>query len=202
MANPITMAETTRGVSVAWRLFMRDGEAAQAIDDSYEGAVKSFWCAAIVLPFYLLYLSLLLRLPGDIQSNYGLMVEHAGLAPATMVKIIAYAIGWVAWPLVMHRLAPVLDRDRHFFRYIVAYNWMSVVTAVLLLGYGAALAWGLAGGQMAAVLGLAVAATLLAYHWFIIRVTLEVGGGVAAGIVVAEFALASLISDIGVAVAL
>lgn len=202
MANPITMEETSRGVSVAWRLFLRDGEAARLIDDSYEGVIKSFWCAAIVLPFYFLYLSLLLDLPGDLKSNYQVMAENAGLANATAIKIIAYAVGWVAWPLVMHRVAPMLDRDRHFFRYIVAYNWMSVVTTALLLGYGAALAWGLAGEGMAVMLGLGVLLMLGAYHWFVIRVTLDVGGVVAAGLVVTEFALASLISDISIAIAL
>lgn len=202
VANPLTMEDTTRGVTLALRLFLRDGDAARSIDDSYEGAVKSFWCAAIVLPFYFLYLSLLLGMPGEINSNFVFMVQKAGLANAAAVKTIAYAIGWVAWPLVMHHLAPVLGCNRQFFRYIVAYNWMSVVTTVLLLGYGAVLASGLVGRDMAILIGFSVAVLFWAYHWFIIRVTLDVGGAVAVGLVMADFAVAAVINDIGLAVAL
>src|SRR3546814_20079149 len=93
----------------------------------------SFWCAVIVLPAYI---------PLVIFGR-GLPNGDAGFFRIVSVETIAYVIGWVAWPLLMSYLAPALDKNRQYIRYIVAYNWSAgpqdlVRLRVLLLETGKA----------------------------------------------------------------
>ena len=53
----ITREEAITGLYAAWRLFLRDRRAVALFDDSYAGVVKSFFCAVIVLPGYVLLLA-------------------------------------------------------------------------------------------------------------------------------------------------
>ena len=50
----ITTQEAVRGLYAAWRFLLRDRGAVAMLDDSVEGIWKSFSCAVIILPGYIL----------------------------------------------------------------------------------------------------------------------------------------------------
>ncbi len=153
-------------------------------DSTLDGFWKSFWAAALTLPIWAL-----------------LQAEQMGAAhPASPVRYallqsISYAVGWLAYPLLMVRISVFLDRQQHYFRYLVAYNWFQLVEAaawlplLLLIGNHAP-------PDLIALVWLSTHAALFAYGWFIARHGLEVEGITAAALVIIDFLLGLLIDGI------
>lgn len=202
MAYAITVEDATRGMFVAWRLFLRDGRAAGLIDDSYQGVVKSFWAAALALPAFGLILYLQTGIPSKQLANFGVLAQEAGFANALSSNLIAYAVTWLVWPIVMDRVAPALGCDRYYFRYIAAYNWMLAVWWLIMLGYNFLRFTDVVTMETANTFGLGVLTILWAYHWFVIRSTLRIGGGLAAALVAIGFILMTIIDQAGQVAAL
>jgi len=202
VAYAITVEEATRGMFVAWRLFLRDARATNLIDDSYRGVVKSFWSAALALPAFALILYLQTGIPSEQTANFGVLAARAGLANAVGGSLIAYTVTWLAWPLVMDRVAPALGCDRYYFRYLAAYNWMSAVWWLIMLGYTLLRFTNVIAPDSLNAFGLGVLIILWTYHWFVIRATLGIDGGHAAALVAVDFMLMSIIDQVGQVVAL
>lgn len=202
MAYAITVEDATRGVFVAWRLFLRDGRVAELIDDSRQGVIKSFWSAAIALPIFGLILLLETGTESNSIANFGVLAGEAGLAAAFLASLVAYVIGWVAWPLFLHHLAPMLGCGRAYFRYLVAYNWMYAMWWLALLGYATLRLTGVVTAEMSDAFGLGLLTVLWAYHWYVMKVTLDLSGGVTAMLVATHFIVMSIVDHTGMAVAL
>lgn len=202
MAYAITVEDATRGIFVAWRLLLRDERAAGLIDDSYQGVVKSFWSAVFALPAFGLILYLQMGIPSDQLANFGVLAAEAGFANALGGSLVAYAVTWLVWPIVMDRVAPALDCDQHYFRYLAAYNWMSAVWWLIILGYTVLRFTDIVTLDVANAFGLGVLTIMWAYHWFVIRSTLRVSGGYATAMVAVDFMLMSIIDQAGQVVAL
>lgn len=202
VAYAITVEDATRGLFVAWRLLLRDERAAGLIDDSYQGVVKSFWSAILALPAFGLILYLQTGIPSDQLANFGVLAAEAGLANALGGSLVAYAVTWLAWPLVMDRIAPALGCDAHYFRYLAAYNWMSAFWWLIMLGYTVLRFTNVVTLEVASAFGLGVLTIMWAYHWFVIRTTLKVSGGVAGALVAVDFMLMSVIDQTGQVVSL
>jgi hypothetical protein len=170
----------------AWRLFRRDPRGIEWLDDSIEGYWKSFFCAVIVLPGYVLWFAL---------ANGG--DGGAGFFRVVTVEGISYVIQWVAWPLVMAYIAPAIDRDDNYIRYIVAYNWSAGIQIAIYMIVLAVKLAGLGSGGLPVFIGLIATIVILLYHWYVLRIALEVSGVGAAGLVACEFVLAHVISEFG-----
>jgi len=176
MIPSITAAEITQGLYGAWRLFVRDPIGLQFFDDDVAAFWKSFWCAVVVLPGYVL-----LRVFAPEQTEV-----QTGVVSTVLIVGLLYVIRWLVWPLIMGHLIPVLEREDHYVRYVVAYNWSAgpqillyvVVLLVSLTGF-------LPEGWII-FLNLAALGYLLAYHYFIIKVALDLHGMTAAFLVVSE----------------
>ena len=179
----ITTQEAFRGLYAAWRLLLRDRSAVALLDDSADGFWKSFSCAVIVLPAYIILIAF---------AGGG---PPAGAHPIRIILVegIGYIIGWVAWPLVAAYIAPFLGRGEVYIRYIVAYNWSAgpqIVILVLLLALQSSGI--LSQGPFTAV-SLFALLVLLFYHGFIVRVALDVAVELAVALVVGEFLLGQMI---------
>jgi hypothetical protein len=182
----ITARETFTGLYAAWRLLLRDGSAVALFDDSVGGIVKSFFCAVIVLPGYIL---LLAAAPGAAPADVGLFRIFA-------VDLIAYVIGWVTWPLLMAYIAPALNRGGDYGRYIVAYNWASGPQVLLLLVVLILTMSSAASGGVLGFVHLAAIVIVLLYHLFILQVALRTSVFLSVLLMVGEFALSHFISVI------
>ena len=182
----ITRSELLISLYGAWRLLIRDPRGIEILDDSIEGYWKSFYCALVVLPGFGLWFAFSVYDP----------THEAGLSRILSVEGIGYVISWVVWPLLMAYIAPEIDRDLNYIRYIVAYNWSKGISIAI---YMIVLALGLPGivpdGIMAFFSFIALV-VILSYRWYILCIGLEVSPGAAAGLVACDFVLGQAISGI------
>ncbi len=167
----------------AWRLFIRDPRGIEWFDDSIDGYWKSFFCALVILPGYIIWVAL----------GSGELYQDVGFFRIASVELIAYVISWVAWPLVMTYIAPAIDRDDQYIRYIVAFNWSAAIQIVLylfvlFLGVVVKVPAG-----FAAFFAFFVLIVVLVYHWYILRIALEATPGGAVGLVIGELVLGQFI---------
>jgi hypothetical protein len=180
----LTLAEIGPGFYGAWRLALFDPSGMRYFDRSLRGFWRSFMVAilAAVPTALLIWLHL-----------SGLRVD-AGPPRILAAETIFYVIGWVAFPLVMFYVVPIIDRVDHYLGFIVAYNWASLIQLLVLLP-----AYGLAASQMlppgaSQALSFAAWGAILVYEWFVVRTALALPGLAAAGIVLLDVIL-SLIVD-------
>jgi uncharacterized membrane protein len=179
----ITRREIAVSLHAAWRLLLRDAGAIERFDNSVSGVIKSFYCALIVLPGY----ALILGVSATLRETEATPILFA------VVNFIAYIAGWTAWPLVMHYVAPLINRDDAYCRYIAAYNWSSGPYFLIVLLLHIPVAFGLTSPQFLfaiSVLGLVI---MLFYHFFIVRIALRLRPPGAIGLVIAEYFLGDLI---------
>ncbi len=179
----ITRQEAIEGLYGAWRLFLRDPGAVALFDDSPNGFFKSFFCAVLVLPAYILLAALG---PGAVEPTRGILAT-------LVVEASAYVIGWVAWPLVMAHVAPLIGRERQYRLYIVAFNWSNAVQIGLFLSILLLNLAGVVPDRALPLVNLIALIVAIFYHMFILRVTMDLRGLGAFGLVFGEFVLGQFI---------
>lgn len=178
----ISWVEIHAGIYGAWRLARRDPQGLVWINDSPVGFWHSFWAAALVFPGVMA----LEILTGGFGDDPGLR--------AVLVKLIAYAIDWTAFPLLMVYVAQSLGRFHRFWRYGALYNWASVVQVGLLLPVVSMTVLTQAPPLMLLVQALTI--LLLVYRAYIAHVALEVGLGTALGITFMDILLALVLENV------
>lgn len=181
----ITTAEAFTGLYAAWRLFLRDARAVTLFDATPLGAIKSFFCAVIVLPGYALVVA---------------YVHSVGLGETDwfrffMVETIAYVATWCAWPLLMYYVTQALDKSSGYLLYLTAFNWsagpqMLVWLTVLFFAFT-----GIVSRDVLAIFNIGALIIVLVYHLFIMRTTLKLTFFVALGLVIGEMMLSQFINQ-------
>ena len=108
-----------REVSIAlygvWRLATLDRSAIQFFENTPNAFWKSFNAAWLAFPAYALLVLL----------SFAQHPVDAGPFRVLSVELISYVIGWVLFPLVMVAFTDTVKSDRHYFRFITAWNWQS-----------------------------------------------------------------------------
>jgi len=161
-----SLNEILRALYGAYRLARFDAGGMTHFDATPGGFWKSFFAAVVVAPLYLLLLAVRIE-------NGSPDVDPARFMA---VESIAYVIGWVIYPLVMATVARLIDRERHYVRYIVAYNWASVWQNVVYLPVAILSVAGLLTGGAGGLLALGALAVVLVYAWFVARTALDIPG--------------------------
>ncbi|CAA7619759.1 conserved membrane hypothetical protein [Candidatus Terasakiella magnetica] len=174
----ISASEIVGGVYGAWRLARRDPAGLIWFDASPEGAVRSFWGPALVLPAYL------------VLQTLGGAFEH-DVAVSLLVELIAFVIGVVAFPLAVFHIAQGVGRSHRYLRYVVAYNWSGVVQMAVLLPI-ALLAHLFPTSPLSAI-KVGVSIVLLVYQGYVAHVALEVNPASSALLVALDLLLGALI---------
>jgi hypothetical protein len=180
MAGP-ALQEIRTALLGALILARGDARGLANFDASLGGFWRSYRAAAISYPLYLA-----LTLWQADTPSWRIMI----------VETIGYVVSWTAFPLVMLSLCRRLDRDDRFFGFMTAYNWCQVPQIVLFSAIAAVEAVGMLGEGPAAAIGLAAAAAVFVYEWFIARVALDVSVPVAILIVAVDVTLAGLLQQI------
>jgi hypothetical protein len=189
----LTAREIVRSVYGVWRLARADPGGMAYFDATEEGFWRSFRVAILVAPAYALLVLLDYALPPPNPDAVPVVVSGTRVVA---VELIAYAIGWMAFPLAAHYLAMALARERDYVGYIVAYNWSAVLGIGVMLPIEAIDASGLLPEFLGDALRIAAGIALLVYAWFVARTALRTGGLPAAGFVAMEVMLTVLISTI------
>ncbi|MHA1568416.1 MAG: hypothetical protein ACTSXZ_03015 [Alphaproteobacteria bacterium] len=179
------MNEITRALYGAWRLARLDPGGLAWFNDSVDGFWRSFFAAAIAAPGFALFVALRLApLP-----------VTAGPVRLVLIEVIAYVIGWVAFPLLMFYVARLIDRESRYIRFIVAANWAAVLQMALFV-IVTGLARGFLPDAATAIIGAVVTGAILFYQWFIARTALSVPGVAAAGIVLMDLVVGVFVNNI------
>jgi hypothetical protein len=184
-------------------MFIRDARAADLFENSYAGAVRSYWAALVILPLYLLAVAIESTVASESYFNFAVLAERSGLLAASLAEFCIFTLClFVAWPLVVDRLAGYLDCEKNFFRYVAAYNWMHVPYVLAGLVYWAGHLSGVIHGGNSFIATLSLLGLLWTYHWFVLRHALGVNGGFAAMLVALEYIFVLMLKDIIVSTAL
>lgn len=184
----ITLAEIHRALYGAALLAKFDRGGLSAFGNGGEDAARSFFAMAIVAPMYLVWFVL-----------YG--QPHPESTPflfAFVFECLAYAIGWLIFPLVLWHLSLALGCRKQFFHFLAAYNWAAVIQNALFLGMD--LTFWLIGAPDGArgFFGLILLVYVLLYGWFIAKHGLGLAAGPAATVIALDMIISmfwELITD-------
>lgn len=179
-----SIAETAASLDGLRRILRLDPTGLDRFNATVDGFWASFFVALVALPFYLLQ-------AGVYYMNADV---DAGFLRFVSMELATYALGWLAFPVVMVTVTQALDRWRHYLRYMVAYNWFQLVVAALLLPLSLLQLAGFAPDGLVALLFLMATSAFLLYGWFIAQRGLDLGAGTAAGIVILDLVLSLVIN--------
>lgn len=182
----LTLNQAATSLYGVYRLARLDPGGMAYLDASLEGFWRSFWAAAIVAPFYGVLLAV--RQEAD--------MAEAETLRYWAVEGIAYAIGWLLYPVVMLSIANLLEREERYLGYIVAYNWATVLQYAIFLSVAFLHAAGFLSADMATALMLILFLPILVYVGFIAKTALGIPVGTAAGLVVLDFVLGLIIDAV------
>ncbi len=179
------LEEARRSIVASWLLFIRDPSAYNRFNNTEAGFWRSFSAIVLVAPLYLYATGIEARLPeADSQANPGLVWSALGLV-----------LQWVGWPLIMVWVARLAGLSRHYARYIIAYNWSTVLVILVFLPPLILYDLGFLATGSTAVLSLIVLLASLYYRWYIALRALETTGVVAFALMLADVVLSVLISQ-------
>ena len=187
----LTMRETALGVFGAWRLANFDPRGMECFDRSLTGLWRSFRVAILVAPAFALLVYL-----NQVQAP-----PTADALRFVLAEGIAYVTSWVAFPLAVAYLAPVIDRVFEYPGFIVAYNWSSILQVAVFVPVAGITALDVLPPGVAEALYLATQLVVLTYEWFITKTALRLSGLAAAGIVLLDLVVSVLISVVAVRMA-
>ncbi|HJP19979.1 MAG TPA: hypothetical protein QF861_00345 [Alphaproteobacteria bacterium] len=166
----------------AYRLARLDAGGMHWFNHSITGFWRSFSVALLVLPPYLLILAL--RLDDKVESGSWYF----------FIEMLGYALGWVAFPLIMLGISVIFSFQRNYISYIIAYNWTAMIQVAVVLPIVLLNSGGVVGQELGLFLGVAITLAILFYQWFVALTALQTSGLTAAALVALDFVLGRLIS--------
>lgn len=174
------------------RLLRGDPHAFADFNVTIEGFWRSF---AVIVPQAVLAYPLFL-------SQHRLAVEAAALDGSTvsdlnLAKEYTFLVAvLVLWPIAAALLARVLGVSANFVRYVIVYNWMSlIVLAIAVIPSLIHLAFA-PGVATLSFLFIAVYLALGVVSWIVARRALETTGAIALAFVLADYALSIGLSEL------
>jgi hypothetical protein len=177
-------SEVQRAFAGTLRLARGDRQGLYFFDRSLDGFWRSFRAAAICYPLYIVLLTMRVTVAEWQEAGGGLVI---------LVQSIAYVIGWVAFPLATLALTRRLGCEERFFDFMVPYNWFQLPQSLLFVLVGLESEAGVLGSATAQAIETVAVIAVLAYEWFLARVSLEIPGPAAALVVVIDVVLGVVI---------
>jgi hypothetical protein len=153
------------GLRGAFMLARGQAHGAMLIEDTPEGAARSFWAAAICLPGLLALLLL----------DWAEEPPAAEIGYALLAHLIARAAGWAGFAVASHAAAQAAGRAAAWPHFIAAWNWANVVQYLLLLAVSLPALLGLPR-PLASALALATLGYQIWLVFFLARTTLNSRG--------------------------
>ena len=165
----------------AMRLFRRDGGGFQNFNMTEDGFWRSFFAIAIAGPMSICAEMLL----GEFGSHSATAVSTR--TAATLV------LQWVSFVLIIFYFTEVTGLSQRFMRFVIAYNWCTVVASAAMMIPALMYGFGLVSRDLSLLALFFLLLVMLSYSWFVAREALQTSGAIAASIVAIDFSLAVLI---------
>ena len=180
------LSEIIKSLYGALRLARGDTGGMAFFNATEQGFWRSFTAAILIAPLFALLLTI----------RYHVNEAGVSLLRFTAIETIAYVVSWVAFPLLLFHLTDILGTGHRFVRYIVAYNWASVLQNLLYLPFALLVEAHLVQGAGSTFFGIILLGLVLLYTWFVTRTALEVTNLLAAGLVMIDLVLSIFINTI------
>jgi len=180
------LSEIIRSLYGALHLARGDTSGMAFFNATEQGFWRSFTAALLIAPLFALLLTI----------RYHVNEAGVSLLRFTAIETIAYVVSWVAFPLLLYHLTDILGTGHRFIRYIVAYNWASVLQNLLYLPFALLVEAHLVQGAGSTFFGILLLGLVLLYTWFVTRTALEVTNLLAAGLVMIDLVLSIFINTI------
>jgi hypothetical protein len=180
------LSEIIRSLYGALHLARGDTSGMAFFNATEQGFWRSFTAAILIAPLFALLLTI----------RYHVNEAGVSLLRFTAIETIAYVVSWVVFPLLLFHLTDILGIGHRFIRYIVAYNWASVLQNLLYLPFALLVEAHLVQGAGSTFFGIILLGLVLLYTWFVTRTALEVTNLLAAGLVMIDLVLSIFINTI------
>ena len=180
------LLEITRSIHGTWRIVRLDPGALLYFNISIDGFWRSFLALILVLPFYIAFLILNHGQTPGVELPVGPMIS---LQWYVGVKLVAFVVGWLAFPLVMVPISRLLDLTPTYVQYIIVWNWSNVLEMVVILPAVMLFLSGALPGQIAAMILMAAHITMLFYGYLVVRAGLRCKPATGIGVVAFNFVL-------------
>lgn len=118
------------------------------------------------------------------------------IIPYLVVEFLSYVLQWALFPFLMMYVAGLLQRRGRYFDYMVAYNWLQLPLTLFFLSFHILGDLHVIAPQGVGILELAGLAVFFVYGTFIAGVGLQVGIGTALSLVVFDFVVSVIASQL------
>ncbi len=176
------------GLSGAMRLACGQADGVRIMQDALGGVAGSFRALALCMPI-LIALRLMAWSDTVIPANPGRVLSR---------DMAMFTVAWLGFAVFSWHLSGLFKRQENWPRFIVAWNWCSVVQNLLVLA-GAVPQFLGAPTILSQVAQFVVMGWALWLEWYAVRLTLGVGMLTAAWIVLIDESLSLTVASIGFA---
>ena len=170
----------------AWRLANFDRSGMDRFNVTADGFWHSFLAAVVGLPVFAL-LAWLER------SAAGTMLTAAGETPVFASFYVnaglAYVLMWPAFALAMIPFTRIAGVTQNYAALVIAWNWARIIAMLIRLPVMLMVAFGGLGSTLLAVALLLTFGLILAYQWYVAKVSLNASGLAAAAVVLADIVI-------------
>ena len=176
-------AEIVRSIRGAVRIALLDPDAPAWFNLTIQGFWRSFLAPILLAPFYLAII---------LDESGGEAAEATDQGSSVFVRILAFAVGWIAFPLLMIPIARMLQLGGAYVSYIIMWNWSAVPQAAVMIPAIAGL--DVLPQQTRGLLFMSATVTVLFYGYLVARAGLRCAPFTAAGVVALDLVLSLLVN--------
>ena len=173
----ISINEIASAVYGTYRFARRDPGGLAYFDRSAEGAIRSFFAAVLLLPVHFAL---------TVADKWDFL-QIASIPHWFALEVTLYVIGWTLIPLIMVTVTRWIDRWDQFCDFIVAYNWSHILITAVWVPLQILRIAEIIPLQVFQLFGFGLLFAVLVYRWFLVKVSLNIDGGMAAALVAGEY---------------
>ncbi|SHL37723.1 hypothetical protein [Roseibium suaedae] len=177
----------------AWLLLFNRPEGMGYFDLSLSGFWRSFGVAVFLLPAFFI----------TSIAEWQLILSETGLSPEDLpgeaywlAQSLNFAIDWVTFPVLFALLAGWLGYSRSYVPFIIVRNWASLISTAPYALAGLLYVIGVIPAGIMVLFSLARLMIVAWYHFRIARIALGATVSASVGIVILDFVLSLLISEL------
>jgi len=161
----MSVTGVTGGLHAAFLLARGRADGVVALRAETADAARSFLALAVAAPALMALRLLTWSAQSGIPANAARLLAH---------ELLVYAVSWLGFIVLSHRIAVRLGRGPHWPRFVLTYNWCNVVAALMALAATVPAALGAPRlvEQVAQVVAMGWALWL---GWVAVRLTLRTG---------------------------
>ncbi len=178
-----TASETRTALEGAALFFRLDASAISAFGGGREAVFKSFSVILFILPVSLLI-------------EYAMGMGSAPLAARLARTGVNLLLHWTLFMAIVYFMLTQMGEGARALLVLTVNNWCSALGTILYLAPVLAALTGIITAPSARVFAFFTMLYLLYLHWFAAKTALDGRGGLAAGIIAIDFALAVLIGNL------